>query len=203
MVRKGRRKSVKVKKKYLDEAQVFKLLSTPYPADVRDRFLLQFLVATGLRRSEAAGLTVEDMNVEDFTIGVHGKGSEERMVVLSPFIQGDLVRFIETQGLGPKDRIFSLKTGKGVGDVVKKYVKAAGLPDWVTAHNLRHTFAVQSLKEGRDLKTLQDDLGHASLDTTEDYLTLLPKDRVKNHNARPLPWDKRLDTYLKEMAVVQ
>ena len=150
--------------------------------DLRDQAVLVLLYGAGLRIGEALGLTrgaVEGLlKAGHDTIQITGKGNKARLVpLLSQAIEAmkayrDACPFMAA--LGPGDAFFLGARGGPLDPaIVQKRVReiraALGLPDSVTPHALRHSFATHLLGAGGDLRTIQELLGHASLSTTQRY----------------------------------
>jgi len=150
--------------------------------DLRDQAVLVLLYGAGLRIGEALGLTrgaVEGLlKAGRDTIQITGKGNKARLVPLLPqAIEAmkayrDACPFMAV--LGPGDAFFLGARGGPLDPaIVQKRVReiraALGLPDSVTPHALRHSFATHLLGAGGDLRTIQELLGHASLSTTQRY----------------------------------
>ena len=146
----------------------------------RDAAVLALLYGSGLRISEALGLKRGDMpapgKVE--VIRVTGKGNKQRMVPLLPQAVDALKAYRDAcpfmAALGPGDAFFLGARGGPLDPaIVQKRVRdlrrALGLPESVTPHALRHSFATHLLGAGGDLRTIQELLGHASLSTTQRY----------------------------------
>lgn len=144
----------------------------------RDAAVLALLYGSGLRISEALGLTVADIPApgDGDTLTVTGKGGRTRMVpVLAPVLQliadyfmlcpyprvADAPAFVGARGGPLSPRIIQLAMASLRG--------ALGLPDTATPHALRHSFATHLLSRGGDLRSIQELLGHASLSTTQVY----------------------------------
>lgn len=150
--------------------------------DLRDQAVLVLLYGAGLRIGEALGLTkvmVEGLlKAGQDTLGITGKGNKARIVPLLPQAIDALRAYRAAcpfiAALGPNDAFF-LGTRGGPLDpaIVQKRVReirrALGLPESVTPHALRHSFATHLLGAGGDLRTIQELLGHASLSTTQRY----------------------------------
>ena len=150
--------------------------------DLRDQAVLVLLYGAGLRIGEALALskgTAEGLlNTGQDTIQITGKGNKARLVPLLPQAleamkaYRDVCPFIAA--LGPNDAFFLGARGGPLDPaIVQKRVRdirnALGLPDSVTPHALRHSFATHLLGAGGDLRTIQELLGHASLSTTQRY----------------------------------
>ncbi|HZP98595.1 MAG TPA: tyrosine recombinase XerC [Reyranella sp.] len=148
----------------------------------RDHAVLLLLYGAGLRIGEALGLSksmVEGLLDEGRDVlSVTGKGNKARLVPLLPQIHDALRAYRDAcpfmAGLGPHDAFFlGLRGGPLDPAIVQKRVRdirrALGLPESVTPHALRHSFATHLLGAGGDLRTIQELLGHASLSTTQRY----------------------------------
>lgn len=168
----------------LDEAQVMRLLELPDTSDalgLRDRAMLELTYSSGLRRSEVVNLKVSDLLCSEASIMVrNGKGGRERLVPLGGPAQTWLRRYLEEAR--PKmvvpesssEELFLTGYGDGYspvawGQVVRRYLTAAGVVTRGGPHLLRHSCATHMLDHGADLRTIQTLLGHSRLDTTEIY----------------------------------
>jgi integrase/recombinase XerD len=181
---------------------VEELLKAPQPGDrfyLRDRALLETLYATGCRASEVAGLRLADLYLDAAFCRCLGKGSKQRVVPLGrpaisalrdylaekPRLHKNLASGGQAEKSDPAADVpvFCSKSGRALTRIhlwslVKKYCKRAGLPHTVSPHTLRHSFATHMLAGGADLRTVQELLGHASIQTTQHY-THVDRDRLK------------------------
>lgn len=174
--------------KPLTETQVTSLLEAVVghePIDHRDRALLELLYATGARISEAVGLSIGDLDLDQRLVRLWGKGSKERIVPFGSSAAGALddwfsprgrVRLIPAhwQRRGDADAVFlnlrgSRLTRQAAWLVVKKYGRLAGVSDELSPHVLRHSCATHLLDHGADLRVVQEMLGHVSISTTQIY----------------------------------
>jgi site-specific recombinase XerD len=170
--------------KFLTEAEVDKLLALPFAADFfgcRDRAVLEFLYSTGCRVGEAARVRIADVDFEDGTVLVHGKGRKERVVLLGTAARRALADYLplrqqqcRTRGLVEPTALFLNRFARALSarwifEIVLRHARRAGLPARLTPHGLRHSFATHLLQRGADLRTLQEMLGHENLATTEIY----------------------------------
>jgi integrase/recombinase XerD len=169
--------------------------------DLRGRALLELLYAAGLRVSEALGLDREDLSTDGGFVRVIGKGDKERLVPVGDIALDWLARWIAEErpallGLhhvqpargGPLflgDRGGRLARQQAFA-LVRAAARRAGLPDTVSPHTLRHSFATHLLEGGADLRIVQELLGHASISTTQLY-THLTGERVREVYARAHP----------------
>lgn len=153
--------------------------ATDRPADQRDQALLEFLYACGARVSEASGLKAEDVDFDAKQVKVLGKGSKERIVPLHDLAIATMRHYYWHGRLdildGRESPYFFVSTrGNQMGTdamrkMFKKTLRAAGLDETLSPHDMRHTFASDVLEGGADLRSVQEMLGHASLSTTQVY----------------------------------
>ena len=176
----------------LTRGEIDRLLSQPRgmePAALRDRALLEVMYACGLRASEAIGLELTDVDLEDRVLRARGKGSKERVVPIGqPAVQA-LRAYLERGRPGlvkgaREDHVFvnfrgGALTRQGLYKIVRRHAVTAGLADRMSPHTLRHTFATHLLAGGCDLRSVQEMLGHADVATTQLY-THLSSDRLKD-----------------------
>ncbi|MBN2211232.1 MAG: tyrosine recombinase XerD [Sedimentisphaerales bacterium] len=145
----------------------------------RDRALLELLYATGLRASEAANLTLKDINFQIGYIRCIGKGRKERIVPIHQTALdaiNDYLRDLRPKLLGSRTtgQLFLSRTGQAlsrieVWRIVRRSAIAAGMPGKITPHTLRHCFGSHLLQGGADLRIVQELLGHADVTTTQIY----------------------------------
>ena len=176
----------------LSRDEVAELLRQPRgtePAALRDRALLETMYACGLRASEAIGLEVGDLDLEDGLLSACGKGSKERLVpvgaaasrALDVYLQRGRPRLV---GERWEARLFVNQRGGGLSrqglyKIVQRHAATAGLAARMSPHTLRHTFATHLLAGGCDLRSLQEMLGHADIATTQLY-THLSAERLRD-----------------------
>ena len=167
----------------LSPVAVDRLLAAPDGNDRlgrRDRAVLETLYATGCRASEVAGLRPGDLDLVTGLVRCVGKGNKERRVplgsraiaALTDYLRRDRPRLV-ARSPGTRS-VFVSKSGRplsrvGVWSIVKRYVRAIGLPVDASPHTLRHSFATHLLAGGADLRVVQEMLGHASIATTQIY----------------------------------
>jgi integrase/recombinase XerD len=178
----------------LSRDEVALLLAQPAgdgPLALRDRALLEVMYACGLRASEAVGLALVDVDLEDALLRARGKGSKERIVpigrqavaALRSYKRDGRPRLLGDGAQAGQTRLFLNSRGgaltrQGLYKIVQGHAGRAGLRDSMSPHTLRHTFATHLLAGGCDLRSLQEMLGHADLATTQVY-THLSADRLK------------------------
>ncbi|MCI0434735.1 MAG: site-specific tyrosine recombinase XerD [Gemmatimonadetes bacterium] len=145
----------------------------------RDRALLEFAYASGVRVSELTGLKLRDLDAGEGLATVFGKGAKERLVPVGrTALQAIDVYLRETRprlahGRG-ESALFLNARGRplsrmGVWKILQRRVERAGIRRRVTPHTLRHSFATHLLEGGADLAAVQEMLGHADISTTQIY----------------------------------
>jgi integrase/recombinase XerD len=153
-------------------------ISTPW--GIRDRAILEVLYTTGMRRSELAGLAVEDWNRDRGTISIRqGKGGRDRVVPVGVRATQWLGRYLdEVRPVLAKDpeekTLFLTDYAEGfeknrLGDLVRRYLNWARIPTPGACHLLRHACATHMLENGADIRFIQALLGHADLRSTQIY----------------------------------
>jgi integrase/recombinase XerD len=161
---------------------VRRLLEAPdesTPAGLRDRAILELLYGSGLRISELTGMDVDDLDLEEGSLRVLGKGGKEREVPLGSFGR-DAVGAYLTRGrpalatATSQGALFLNARGgrlsrQSCARLLSRYVRLAGIDRRVTLHTLRHSFATHLLEGGADVRVVQELLGHASVATTQIY----------------------------------
>jgi integrase/recombinase XerD len=161
---------------------------TDGPAPLRDTAILETLYGAGLRISELVGLDVDDVDTEEGSVRVVGKGNKERVVPLGRYAVKAVEAYL-TQSRpslvrpGSKGALFLNQRGgrltrQGSTMILKAAAKRAGLKIRVTPHSLRHSFATHLLEGGADVRVVQELLGHASVATTQIY-TLVTEDHLR------------------------
>jgi integrase/recombinase XerC len=142
---------------------------------LRDEALFTILYGAGLRISEALNLTRADI-IRNDRITVTGKGNKQRNVPLLPIVRSAVEKYVAACPYALKDDqpIFVGQRGEKLNPAVaerslRSLRRQLGLPDSVTPHALRHSFATHLLASGADLRSLQELLGHSSLSTTQLY----------------------------------
>ena len=142
----------------------------------RDWALVTLIFGCGLRISEALSLKNSDVRGRPDVLRILGKGNKERIVPVLPAVYDAIEKYVAIRPFGnaPDDELFRSVRGLPMSPrmaekVVEKLRHYLQLPDYVTPHALRHTFATALLAGGADLRSLQELLGHASLSTTQLY----------------------------------
>lgn len=174
-------KKDKILPKALDVDQTLNLLdaAADFAKDkwqgLRDVAILTILYGCGLRISEALSLNIGDITHNDF-LKIKGKGNKERLVPLLSIVKEKIAAYLEAcpYNQQPGDALFLGARGERISPrivqrTLEKIRSYLGLPDTLTPHALRHSFATHLLAEGTDLRSIQELLGHASLSTTQRY----------------------------------
>ncbi|MDG4788109.1 site-specific tyrosine recombinase XerD [Micromonospora sp. WMMD1102] len=194
----------------LDVTEVVRLLDGAGAVDatgpgaelaLRDRALLEFLYSTGARISEAVGAAVDDLDLTDGSVLLHGKGGRSRLVPVGGYaaeaVRAYLVRSRPTlaaAGRGGPAVFLNARGGplsrQSAWTILRRAAGRAGLPVQgpraVSPHTLRHSYATHLLDGGADVRVVQELLGHASVTTTQVY-TLVTVDRLREVYATAHP----------------
>jgi len=167
---------------FLSESETAALLDVPRggrPIDLRDRAILEFLYATGIRVSELVGIETADIHFGERLVRVRGKGKKERLVPFGGKAREAMEDYLRVRGglagSGGGGEAFFLNyrggrlTTRSVQRMVGKYIRRTAVARRISPHSLRHSFASHLLSRGADLRVIQELLGHASLATTQKY----------------------------------
>ena len=165
---------------YEELAKILDNIDISTKIGLRNRLLVEMFYATGCRVSEMINIKVSDINKSNNSIRIMGKGSKERIVYFGEYARDYLDRYLP---LIDTDYLFTQESGDklsihDVEYIISDLVKNLALKTHVTPHTLRHTFATHLLNNGADIKTVQELLGHSSLNTTGIY-THVSNERIK------------------------
>jgi integrase/recombinase XerD len=175
--------------KALTVDEVLSILSQPdraAPLGKRDAALLEFLYASGSRVSEAVDLDLLDLDLEQTTALVTGKGNRQRIVPIGRHAVAAMEAYLPVrrdlcEGRRDPGKVFLNGRGgglsrQGMWQIVRKHSLEAGLEAGrVSPHVLRHSAATHMVEGGADLRTVQEMLGHASISTTQIYTRVSPQ----------------------------
>lgn len=161
-------------------AQLFASFNKKTPESLRDFALISLLFSTGVRISEAARLNSDDIRSETKELTVRGKGNKIRVVFLSEDAHAAIDTYVQTRADIDPALFIRLKKGAGEQDdlrlttrsmqrIIKKRAAHAGITKDITPHTLRHSFATDLLRNGADIRHVQQLLGHSSITTTQIY----------------------------------
>ena len=152
----------------------------------RDKAILELFFSTGLRISELCGLSIDDVDFTRDEFSVRGKGDKVRVVFLSEIAKDSLRDYLKNRK--DLDDALFVRHGRKVNDggdarlqpravqrLIKHYAATAGITRKVTPHVLRHSFAIDLLSNGADLRSVQALLGHAHIGTTQVYTHVTDK----------------------------
>jgi integrase/recombinase XerD len=164
---------------------------------LRDRALLEVLYGTGARISEAVGLDLDDLDLEQGTVLLRGKGGKQRLVPVGSYalaaVEAYLVRGrsgLSAVGRGLPAMFLNARGGRlsrqSAWTVLANATERAGVHAEVSPHTLRHSFATHLLDGGADVRVVQELLGHASVTTTQVY-TLVTVDSLREVYATAHP----------------
>jgi site-specific recombinase XerD len=163
-------------RQFLRSDEYTKMLSLA-GANPRDYAILQVFLQTGIRVSELAHLTLNDVDFHKPSLTVAGKGKVSREIALEKKGIQALKSYFSVRPESLSERLFLNYMGepiseRGIRKLVVKYTKAAGITKKASCHTLRHTFATYKAEKGVSPFQLQQWLGHANLNTTQIYVHL-------------------------------
>ncbi len=179
----------------LTSEEISRLLKAPdvrKPQGLRDRAIIELTYSSGLRISELAGLSLQDIDIENGLLRVvSGKGGKQRVVPMG----AKACEAIESYLVSARSKFVKPHTGsalflstrgiaisrKTIWLSIKTYARRAGIEKPVKPHALRHSFATHLLSGGADLRAIQEMLGHADISTTQIYTAVEPERLLKHH----------------------
>jgi site-specific recombinase XerD len=151
--------------RYLKHSQVLRLIDSI--EDERDRLIVRSIYATGVRVSELCNINIEDIDFEDETIRVKGKGGKIRIVFVDPDTLAEMDSFIGNRIEGP---LFLGQQGHHISPRAVQHIFKKYAPEGITPHKIRHSYASELYRRSKNLRVVQENLGHTSIKTTEIYL---------------------------------
>ena len=171
---------------HLSEDEMTRLLDAPGddgPLGRRDRAILELFYASGLRLSELVGLDLDDVNVSAQMVRTLGKGGKQRLVPFNKSTAAAIRAYLKDRALlvvqssgrrHSRDPLFvnyrgTRLTVRSVDRLVRRHALTSRVRAGVSPHALRHSFATHLLQRGADLRSIQELLGHARLNTTQRY----------------------------------
>lgn len=167
-----------------DAVRLIELPDTNTDLGRRDRAILEFLYATGIRVSELVGINLNDIDFRERMVRVMGKRKRERIVPFHEHALQALMLYLETsrplflaecrEAERDLNAVFLHRRGgrlttRSVGRMLDKYIKQCADIHNISPHSLRHSFATHLLDQGADLRDIQELLGHVRLSTTQIY----------------------------------
>jgi site-specific recombinase XerD len=178
-----------------DAAQLVELPDEDTVFGLRNRAILELIYSSGLRASEVASTRISQLDMLKRVLLVHGKRNKERMVPVGKKAIQAIQKYLQIRSkLASQDSgdlLFLTKSGKQfnqkeIWSVLAKYLYLVAQQKGYSPHVLRHTFATHLLKNGADLRAIQEMLGHEQLTTTEIYTHVSLEDVQKAyHKAHP------------------
>jgi integrase/recombinase XerC len=163
------------------------------PLGIRDRAMFETLYGGGLRVGELVGLELSDLDFDAELVRVRGKGRRERLSPIGRMAMGWITNYLPLRlpKREPEPALFLNRhgtrlTSRSVGRLLEDHLARVGLVSDASPHTLRHSFATHLLDRGADLRSVQELLGHRSLNTTQIY-THVTKERLLDiyHEAHP------------------
>lgn len=168
---------------YLSIEEITLLLDTlpndsfPTSSPIRDKAIFELIYATGIRCSELTSIALQDIDFDDKTIRIVGKGNKERIVLFGNKAKERVISYVQEERKSYKDmsdKLFlnqmgSQLTSRSVQRIIAMFAKFLPSGRRLTPHKLRHSFATHLLNEGTDLRIIQELLGHKSVTSTERY----------------------------------
>src|SRR4030043_2391933 len=151
--------------KYLKHNQVLRLLDSI--EDLRDKLIVRTIYASGVRGSELCNMNIEDIDFDEHTIRIRGKGDKMRTVFVDDDTLAELLKFIGNRIIGP---VFLGQQGKNISSRAIRHIFKNYAPPGITPHKIRHSYASELYKRSKNLRVVQENLGHTSIKTTEIYL---------------------------------
>lgn len=151
--------------KYLKHNQVLRLIDSI--DDLRDKLIVRTIYATGVRVSELCNMNIEDIDFDEHTIRIRGKGDKIRLVFIDEDTLAEILSFIGTRTRGP---LFVGQQGKHISSRAIQHIFKHYAPSGITPHKIRHSYASELYKRSKNLRVVQENLGHTSIKTTEIYL---------------------------------
>ena len=180
----------------LTTAEIERIMVCPDVASLlglRDRAILELLYSTAMRRTELAKLSIHDLDTERRSVSIwSGKGDKDRVVPVGKRALSWLLAYIDNARPSllvdrRETTLFLTRNGlpfvaNALSDLVRKYVKAAGVSKGGSCHLLRHTAATLMLENGADVRHIQELLGHSQLSTTQIYTHVSIAELRKAHD---------------------
>lgn len=168
---------------YLSVDEIFHLLDTvaneelPSKFPLRDKTIFELLYATGIRCSELINITLTDIDLDNKTIRIFGKGKKERIVLFGQKAKDRIASYLTNERIHPQHANEALflnykgekLTSRSIQRIFEMFRSFLALDRHITPHKIRHSFATHMLNQGADLRIVQELLGHQTLSSTEKY----------------------------------
>ena len=178
-----------LKKSELDK--IFEVCQEDTPINQRNTLIIELLYASGIRVSELVNIQISDIDRNEKSIKILGKGSKERIVLYNNHTMAAMDKYLDdgyhTFNKKSSGYLILNKDGNKLSTryvrvIIDDLVKKAGLDIKISPHTMRHTFATDMLEEGADLVTVKELLGHESLNTTSIYTHITNEQIRKTYN---------------------
>ena len=151
--------------KYLKHNQVLRLIDSI--EEPRDKLIVRTIYSTGVRVSELCNMNLEDIDFDEHTIKIRGKGDKTRLVFVDEETLDDILKFVGNRIVGP---LFIGQQGKHISPRAIQHIFKHYAPAGITPHKIRHSYASELYRRSKNLRVVQENLGHTSIKTTEIYL---------------------------------
>jgi len=151
--------------RYLKHSQVIRLIASI--PEAREQLIVRTIYATGVRISELCNMNIEDIDFEEQTIRIKGKGGKIRTVFVDPETLREMEPFIGNRIEGP---LFVGQQGNHISPRTVQHLFEKYAPTGITPHKIRHSYASELYRRSKNLRVVQENLGHSSIKTTEIYL---------------------------------
>ena len=174
---------------YNDLNKILDIPDKTTPLGCRDLLIIELFYSTGIRVGEIVNIKIKDIDFDNSSIRILGKGNKERIVLYGNICSSLISDYLNNQRHKISENINNeyliinhlgkKVTTRGIEYILNKVIKKSDVNSKVTPHTLRHTFATHMLNEGADLKSVQELLGHENLKTTQIY-THVSNERLRS-----------------------
>ncbi len=171
---------------YLKYDEVEKLLmvtSSSNPYDIRDNLIIELLYSTGIRVSELVNIKISDIDLNEESIKVFGKGKKMRIVYFGDVCKNKIKKYLSIRNSNNEYLLLNKRDSKlsdrSVRKIFEDIIRLNHLDIAFSPHTLRHTYATHMLNDGADVRTVQELLGHSSVSTTGIY-THVSNEHLRN-----------------------
>ncbi len=176
--------------RFINEYELDKMFEIPdnSPKGQRDRLILELLYGTGVRVSELVNIKINDIDFNNNSIKVRGKGNKDRYVFYGKYCKEAINNYIKNGRISllngqTCDYLLLNRFGKNISvvsirKILNEIINNCSLDIKISPHVLRHTFATHLLNEGADIMHVKELLGHSSLSTTSIY-THVTNEKIK------------------------
>ena len=175
---------------YEDLQKILDSISDKDILSLRNKMIIELLYATGIRVSELINIKISDIDFNNKTIKVMGKGKKERIVFFGDYALDAINTYLKNNPYESEYLVLNSKgnriTVRGVELIIERISQMACINNNAHPHTFRHTFATHMLNNGCPLKSVQEFLGHSSLASTEVY-THITNDYIKEEYLKNMP----------------